>query len=92
MSCMSVIFRGGQCSAERVNFYVKRGPYTHGYVKGWQLVDMTGKVVISGDPGRPSSAFEYQTARYPTRKFLMDDVQHMNECWERRQAKSPSVV
>lgn len=83
----TIIFKGKECKAERVSFYAKRGPYTHGWVKGWQLVDMDGNVVVHGDCGRPSSAYAYQSARYQTRARLMEDVSFQQEEWEHREAR-----
>ena len=68
----TISYRGRECVAVRDEFYVKRGPYTHGWIFGWELRDAnTGDVVISGDPGQPRSSYEVQKARFRTKADLM---------------------
>lgn len=63
-------FNGTVLYAQRNDFYVKRGEYKHGTVKGWEGV-LDGDVVISGDPGAPMSAYEFQKPKFPTFKSLV---------------------
>lgn len=83
----TISFQGKECKLERVGIYVKRGAYTHGLVKGWQLVDMDGNIIISGQPGQPRFAEEYQKPRYETKKSLLSAIEDQQEWWERRQRK-----
>lgn len=87
----SIEFKGQECKAERVGITVKKGAYEHKSVKGWQLVDKEGNVVINGHPGNPKSAYEYQQPKYKTRKELLEDVDYYNECWREREARKGTI-
>lgn len=68
-------FNNRVCIPEKETFYVKKGPFTHAYVTGWQLNDYeTGEVVISGDPGRARDASEFQNPKFPTLKSLLEYI------------------
>jgi len=63
---------GRECYAVRSDFYVKRGPYTHGWIKGWELWEVgTDKIIVSGDPGQPHSSYEFQKPKHPTKRALL---------------------
>ena len=86
----TIEFKGQTCKAERVNIILKKGAYEHKGVKGWQLVDMKGNIVINGNPGKPRAAYEYQQPKYKTRKALLEDVDYYNECWREHNARKAS--
>lgn len=75
-----VMMNGIAHVARREDIHVKRGEYTHGDVKGWNLYEVdTGRLVISSDPGRPRSSYEFQQAKYPTFADLMDAVHDLED-------------
>jgi len=75
-----VMMNGIAHVARREDIHVKRGEYTHGDVKGWNLYEAdTGRLVISSDPGRPRSSYEFQQAKYPTFADLMDAVHDLED-------------
>lgn len=83
MSKKHVVYEGIPALAQRVQFYVKRGAYNHGYVWGWQLVkqDDHDSILISGEPGRPLHSEEFQNARFKTLNALLETVADDNLFW-----------
>lgn len=75
----TIDYKGQTCTAHRVDVYVKRGAYSHGYVKGWELRNAEGSVVVNPEPLRCASAYEYQTARFTTLASLKNWVEGENE-------------
>lgn len=90
MSAKTMIYKGEACNARRVDVYVKRGAYAHGHVKGWELCNDAGAVVVDSQPSRASSAYEYQAARFPTlsslRSWVDSENAHVARWEERRRA------
>lgn len=83
----TIMVEGVECELERVEFYLKKGAYSHAYVKGWQAVDMNGEIVISGDPGAARSAEEYQQPKFKTKKELVYSIEFDNQEWGERKRR-----
>lgn len=79
MKAKEMIYKNELCTAHRVDVYVKRGAYKHGYVKGWELRNNEGEVIVDPRPLTCASAYAYQTARFPKLEDLKSYVEDVND-------------
>jgi len=71
MKLKTITYEGRECKAVRSDFYVKRGEYSHGWIKSWELHDAeTGTVVVSGKPWMARAAYDFVKPKYATKKEL----------------------